>query len=134
MGLKMNWLRKFMTGRYGVDHFSNTLTTIALVLIVSNIFLRIEILQIISLLILGYSYFRMFSKNINKRYQENMQFLNATKPIRDKINKLKRRTKSLKTHKYYKCPECNQELRVPKGKGKITVKCPKCNHKFTRRT
>lgn len=130
----MNWLKKFMIGRYGVDHLSNTLATIGIALIVSNIFLKIEILHIISLVILGYSYFRMFSRNINKRYQENMQFLNATKPIREKINKFKRRTKSLKTHKYYKCPECNQELRVPKGKGKVTVKCPKCNHKFTRRT
>lgn len=130
----MNWLRKFMTGRYGVDQFSTSLITISLILIVANIFLRNQILYTISLIILGYSYYRVFSKNIHKRYQENMQFLNATKPLTQKTNKIKRRFKSLKTHKFYKCPECSQELRVPKGKGKVTVKCPKCNHKFTRRT
>lgn len=130
----MNWLRKFMIGRYGVDQLSTGLITVSLILIVINIFLRNQILYTVALVVLGYSYFRVFSRNINKRYQENMQFLNATKPMREKTNKFKRRMKSLKTHKYYKCPECTQELRVPKGKGKITIKCPNCNNKFTRRT
>jgi len=130
----MNWLRKFMTGRYGVDKLSNTLIIISLILFVTNMFARVEFLYTIGLVILFYSYFRILSKNISKRYQENMKFLNATKPIREKANKLKRRVKSLKTHKYYKCPECNQELRVPKGKGKVNIKCPNCKHKFVRRT
>ena len=130
----MNWLRKFMAGRYGVDNFSNTLITISLILFVINIFARVQILYTIGIVILIYSYFRVFSKNINKRYQENIQFLNATKPIRSKFNKIKNRLKSLKTHKYYKCPQCSQELRVPKGKRKVNIKCRNCNHKFVRRT
>ena len=130
----MNWLRKFMAGRYGVDNFSNVLITISLILLVSNIFIKAQLLYILGLAVLFYSYFRVFSRNTHKRYQENMQFLNATKPIREKTNRFKRRIKSLKTHKYYKCPECNKKLRVPKGKGKINIKCPNCKHKFTRRT
>lgn len=134
MGFKMNWLRKFMAGRYGVDQLSSTLVTISLILLVTNIFVRNQILYTIGFVILFYSYFRIFSKNINKRYQENMHYLNASKPIRQKINKLKNRISSLKTHRYYKCPQCSQELRVPRGKGKVNIKCPKCGNKFTRRT
>lgn len=130
----MNWFRKLMAGRYGVDNFSNFLITLSLILFISNIFIKVQILYTIGTVILVYSYFRILSKNIHKRYQENMQFLNASKPAREKLNKFKRRVKSLKTHKYYKCPECNRELRVPKGKGKINIKCPSCKHEFTRRT
>lgn len=130
----MNWLRKFMTGRYGVDQLSTGLISVSLILLIINIFFRNQIVSSISMIILLLSYFRIFSKNINKRYQENMHYLNVSKPIRQKINKLKNRISSLKTHRYYKCPQCSQELRVPRGKGKVNIKCPKCGNKFTRRT
>ena len=130
----MNWLRKFMTGRYGVDQLSTGLISVSLILLLINIFLKNQIISSISMIILLLSYFRIFSRNINKRYQENMQYLNATKPLREKTYKIRNRFSSLKTHKYYKCPECSKELRVPKGKGKIAIKCPKCGNKFTRRT
>lgn len=31
---------------------------------------------------------------------------------------------------YYYCPNCKQQVRVPAGKGKVRITCPRCEHKF----
>lgn len=130
----MNWLKKFMVGRYGVDHLSNAMVIFSIVILVANIFLKIPLLSSIVTVIILISYFRIFSKNINKRYQENMKFLNWWNPIKSKFSKTKMKAKQSKTHKFFKCPSCSQEIRVPKGKGRIKITCPKCNEKFEGRS
>lgn len=130
----MNWLKKFMTGRYGVDHLSNAMLTISILILIANVFLKIPVLSSFVTVIIFISYFRIFSKNINKRYQENMKFLNWWNPIKGKFNKTKTKVKQSKTHKFFKCPNCSQDIRVPKGKGRIKVRCPKCNEKFEGRS
>ena len=122
----MNWLRKFMIGRYGVDQLSIVLLVINMILSISLRFLNNRILDIFFIIIPIIVLYRMFSKNISKRYQENMKFLNIWNPLKKKINNRIQRIKSLKDYKYYKCPNCKQVLRVPRGKGKISITCPKC--------
>ena len=76
----------------------------------------------------------MFSKQYYKRRQENTVYLQKTMHIRKIINRQRNKFKYRKTHKYLKCPQCHQDLRVPKGKGEITITCPKCHHQFDKRT
>ena len=130
----MNWLKKFMIGRYGVDHLSNGMIVVGIIMMIINIFLKSGILNALITAIIVISYFRIFSKNINKRYQENMKFLQWWNPIRSKFNKTKNRAKQSKTYKFFTCPNCGQDIRIPKGKGRIKIKCPKCNEKFEART
>lgn len=123
-----------MTGRYGVDHLSNAMLVVSISILIINIFAKIPLLNSLVTVIIIISYFRMFSKNINKRYQENMKFLQWWNPIRGKLNKTKIKIKQSKTHKFFKCPNCKQDIRIPKGKGRIKIRCPKCNEKFEGRT
>lgn len=130
----MNWLQNFMRGRYGLDSFGLAIICFYFILTLFNIFLRMEIVSIISLLILIYFYFRVLSKNLYKRSQENMKFLRYYDPIRFKYSQWKQNFHNRKFYKYYTCKRCKQKLRVPRGKGKITITCPKCRMKFDKRT
>ena len=125
-------LRNFMTGRYGFDSFSKFLMSIALVLCVLDIFVDSIILHSWFIVIMIYVYYRMFSKNINKRYQENMKYLQIKNKVVAKFNSEKSIMKQRKTHHIYKCPTCKQKIRIPRGKGRICITCPKCKTEFTK--
>ena len=127
-------LRKVMQGRYGVDQLSNAMITLSVILVVISIFTKSSYANIAAMVILALSYFRIFSRNVYKRYDENTKFLNLMNPIKSKMYGVSNRVKHFRTHKFFKCPQCKQELRVPKGKGKIIVSCPKCHTKFEART
>ena len=134
MKLFMNWLKKFMVGRYGGDQLSIVLIVVNLLTSILARFSNIKILSVLNLTISILVLYRIFSKNISKRYQENMKFLNVWNPIKNKtINKI-RRIKDLKNYKYYKCPSCKQRLRVPRGKGKVSITCPKCEMVMIKKT
>ncbi len=129
-----NWLQKFMRGRYGVDKLSNAMILLALAFILASILLKYEILNTLGFVIILLAYYRIFSRNIQKRYLENQKYLQIFSPIRGKINKLTNKAKNSKDYKYFKCPQCGKEMRVPKKKGKVNIKCPQCGNTFTRRT
>ena len=93
-----------------------------------------SIMYYLSLATLVYTYYRMFSRNIYKRASENQNFLNKTADIRRKINNQKSLFKQRKVYRIYKCPTCKQKVRVPKGKGKISIHCPKCDTYFIKRS
>lgn len=128
----MNWLRNFMYGRYGVDKFGNFLFITYIVLFVISLF--VPIISILCYAVIIYTLFRMFSKQGYKRRMENEWFLARTAGIRKFFNRQKNKWKYRKTHKYLKCPHCHQYLRVPKGKGNITITCPTCHQQFDKRT
>lgn len=130
----MNWFRKFMTGRYGPDELSFAFMLLFLVFWILSIFFPSTIWFVLELLCIVLCYFRMFSKNYFKRSQENAKFLRFYDPIRFKLRRSKKRMQDKKTYKFYSCPNCKQELRVPKGKGDISITCPKCKTKFDKRT
>ena len=129
----MNWLRKLMYGRYGVDQLSFCILIFALLLDIIGVFAHFQIFKILGLILLLICYLRTFSKNTYKRINENNKFLTIYNPIKNKINLFIYHTKDKKTHKYLKCPNCKQKLRVPRNVGKLTVTCPKCKTEFKKK-
>ncbi|HAG68464.1 MAG TPA: hypothetical protein DCL38_00660 [Lachnospiraceae bacterium] len=121
---------RFMSGRYGMDQFSRFLGFLGFVFIVIGMLSKKGIFTSITLLILIYLYFRMFSRNINKRYMENQRFLELTAKARNYFQKIRYRLSDLRTHHIYTCPSCRQKIRIPRGKGRIEISCPKCSTKF----
>ena len=127
-------LIRFMQGRYGVDSFSKCLIGIGLGAVVLSIFVKGDIVYFIGWIAIIYAYFRMFSKNYQKRAAENQLYLNKTYKLRGTFAKLKNRMAESKTYHIYKCPSCKQKIRIPRGKGKIEVRCPKCSTTFVKRS
>lgn len=119
-----------MKKRHGIDELSIALVWLSVGLLVINYFLEGSFLNILSTIVVFYAIFRTLSTNNLKRNSENyifkVKFLN---PLKRRIRKIKRKFSKDKTHKYIKCKSCGQELRIPKGKGKVIVKCPKCKTK-----
>lgn len=120
---------RFMAERYGNDALNISLFLFALIITVINIFLNNFMLTLISEGLVIYVLFRTLSKNRWARQQENYAFLESTRGIRNSF-KLFRNNISDKDHKYMMCPNCKQMVRVPSGRGKITVHCPKCHNRF----
>ncbi len=131
-------LIRFMQGRYGVDSFSKFLLVVALVMVLFSSFFGEKqfgtVLYTLGLVVFVYSYFRIFSRNISKRYAENQQFLVKTSKIRSFFAQQKNLMQQRKTHHIYSCPSCKQKIRIPRGKGKIEIRCPKCQTTFVKRS
>lgn len=131
------FFKKLMMGRYGVDHFNVSLIYLLFILSLLSIFVStaslFRVIRLASAFLTIYILFRMFSKNLNKRYQENIKFLKATKPLRGELELLGLKWKDRKTYRYVKCPNCKNVMRVPKNVGKIKIKCKKCGHDFIKR-
>ena len=125
-------LQRFMMGRYGTDNFSRFLLILWIVLWVIDLFINSTILSALSLAVLIYTYYRIFSRNIQKRYQENMKYLSIKNKLLYKFRSEKAMMKDRKTHHIYKCPTCRQKIRIPRGKGRICITCPKCKTEFTK--
>ena len=130
MGNFKNKLTQFMYGRYGTDQLYNALIVTYFVLIVANTFIKSAIISIFMSAVLVYTIFRTLSRNIYKRRRENEKFMKIWKPIKAKGSLMIRRIKEIKTHRFRKCPHCKKVLRLPRMRGKHTVKCPCCNKEF----
>ena len=120
------WMRRFMAGRYGTDQLNMAILGAGLVLCIISMFIRIPQLNLlmttISYALVFWAVFRTFSRNTYKRYEENRKF-------RQFFDRLKDRE-----HRYYTCPKCHQSVRVPRGKGKIAITCPRCRGRCVRKT
>ncbi|MCI7813486.1 MAG: hypothetical protein SO016_00625 [Lachnospiraceae bacterium] len=126
--------RRFMAGRYGADELSRFSMILLLILIVLSIFIRNAGLDSLILGLLIISYFRMFSRNTQKRYQENQKYLSIKNRIVGKIKKEQYIMGQRKEYHIYTCPNCKQKIRIPKGKGKLSIRCPKCGTEFVKNT
>src|SRR5690554_2529141 len=116
----MAWFRRLMIGRYGMDQLSIALLLVWLFLSILSRFIRYnQIIVVLYVIIAVFVYYRMFSKNISKRYQENMRFLKYWNPLKNRFKNTMVHLKNARHYRYYKCSNCKQMLRVPKGKGKI---------------
>ena len=120
-----------MYGRYGSDTLNKVLIIIYAVVVVVFTILSLFIDSVwfsfayfvASVTLIYITFFRMFSRNIQKRRRENEKFCGFFKLRRNKF-------RDRKTHVYKKCPHCKAVLRLPKAKGKHTVICPRCKNRF----
>jgi ribosomal protein S27E len=129
-----NFLRKFMLGRYGPDHLGTAMLVVALVLSLIMQILGLGFVAVVSYILLALMIFRMLSRNIEARRRENDRFLRYWGPARTKIKSRVARLRDIKTHKYFTCPGCRNTLRVPRGRGKLQITCPRCGERFVRKT
>lgn len=127
------WFQRFMSGRYGVDQFSGFLNILSLILVIIGVWVS-SLLYWMGLVLLGYSYFRVFSRNTQKRYAENIKYLSCRTKVTDWFGKYKMRFDQRKLYRYFRCPHCRQELRVPRGRGRISISCPKCGTSFIKKS
>ena len=125
--------RQIWSGRSftGTDFVSMVLLLVSTFL---SAFFRVNILYWLGLALLIYSYFRILSRNVSKRYEENQRYLNAKYRAVVKKNNLKKRWAQRSTYRFFKCPQCKQTVRVPKGRGKICITCPKCKTEFIKKS
>ena len=121
-----NGIQRFMMGRYGHDRLNVALLIVGLILTVISMFvgnmLVVLVTTMLSYALLIVALFRCFSRNTYKRYNENRRYLLLIDRLKDRNNR------------YYSCPKCRQTVRVPRGKGKIAITCPKCREKFIKKT
>lgn len=119
-------LRSFMAGRYGTDRLNMVILCTGLFCSLLSVWVRTVPLNLIfwalSYGLMIWAIFRTLSRNTYKRYQENRRFLQLITRVKDRQNR------------YFDCPKCRQMVRVPRGKGKISIACPRCGEKFIRKT
>lgn len=123
-------LQRFFYGRNGSDHLSIFILICSILLSLLGQLLRIKWLFLFYYLGVIIALYRILSKNVYQRRRENQWFLLKIQEITKTTKLWKRMYQERHTHKYLKCPECKQRLRVPKGKGKIEITCSKCKHHF----
>ncbi|MBQ2785782.1 MAG: hypothetical protein IJF02_04710 [Oscillospiraceae bacterium] len=118
--------RRFMMGRYGTDKLNTYILGAGVIVCLLTMLIPWVVvdlvLSLLSYVLLFWALGRTFSRNTYKRYQENRRFLLFLDRIKDR------------EYKYFSCPKCRQPVRVPKGKGKIAITCPKCRERFVRKS
>ena len=118
--------RNFMAGRYGTDRLNMVILSVGLVASLLSVLIKLApvnlVLFFLSYGMMFWAIFRTLSRNTYKRYQENRKFLQLVGRAKDR------------EHRYFDCPKCRQMVRVPRGKGKISVTCPRCREKFVKKT
>jgi predicted membrane protein len=123
-----------MQGRYGVDSLSKFLLVIAIIFILLDNFLFTKFFYLAGVILMLVVYFRMFSRHYPKRSAENQWFLKHTYKIRKFFKGNFSEMNMRKTHHIYKCPGCRQKIRIPRGRGKIEITCPKCYTRFIKKS
>ena len=125
---------RFMYGRNGNDSFNTFHLICALIVLFATSFAKNSILRpvfnLAAIILLGFVYFRMFSKNIYKRSIENRKYLDVKLKVFSYLKGIKERWVQRKDYKFFYCPSCHSSLRVPRGHGKIKIVCKKCGNTF----
>ena len=118
--------QRFMMGRYGTDKLNMAILIAGLICSVVAMFNPFPLpdlcLTVVSYGLMIWAIFRCLSRNTYRRYQENRKYLRFVERLKDR------------EHRYFDCPRCRQPVRVPRGKGKIAITCPKCKEKFIKKT
>lgn len=126
-------LQRFMWGRYGMDRMNQFLLICAFACLILSLFGG-GLFYFLATVIMVYAYYRMFSRNVNRRTRENQQFLKQEMKIRSFFTGKKKEWGQRKEYHIYKCPRCGQKIRVPRGKGRIAITCRKCGNEFIKKS
>lgn len=129
--------RRMFIGRNGPDQLSLGLTLFACLLsLISGSFSGVAnlVLFLTSLVLLAAGVFRMFSRNIEKRRKENLKFLSLVNKPKMWYYNTKAKANQRRAYRIFRCEKCGQKLRVPKGKGKVSIKCTKCGNRMIKST
>ena len=132
-----NFFSQFFQGRYGsygMDKLTRFLLVLSVIALIVSLFTPLGLLYYVAFALLIYSYFRLLSKNITKRYKENESFLKIVQKFRSTFGKTKSRVIQFRNYHIYVCPSCKQKIRIPRGKGTIMVRCPKCRTEFKKKS
>lgn len=138
-------LMQYMMGRNGVDDLAKAESTAVFALLLINLILSffqrfpavallLILLQVLLIAMIVHMYFRVFSKNISKRYAENQKFCTLRYQFVVKKDRIRKEIQQRGQYRFFSCPQCRQRVRVPRGHGKICITCPKCRIEFTKRT
>ena len=140
MGTFRDYISRFMQGRYGsygIDRLTKFLMGFWFVLLTISIFWPSRAFVTVSLFLFVILYFRLFSRNIPRRYHENEVYVQYAGKVRSFLSRIGGSVKHAQTHgaqlrhyHIYKCPSCGQKIRIPRGKGNIVIRCPKCQKEF----
>lgn len=122
-----------MTGRYGGDQLSHAQVWTGFIVYIVAIFTGLGILSYLGLFLYFWAFFRIFSRNVEKRAQENQKFLALTGNLRRSASQARNRFKNRKEYKYFRCPKCHSYLKLPRNVGEVTVTCGKCRHQFRKK-
>ena len=128
-----NALQRFMYGRYGNDQLNMVLVLLSLALYLVFVVTSWTFLYAVSFMLMAAALFRCLSRNYDRRRAENGRFLSLVQPV-TRWYRLRRTIRRDKDHCYFKCPHCHQQLRVPRGKGNITITCRSCGAVFQKKT
>lgn len=134
MGKFREKIRRFMIGRYGMDQLNQFLLYAVFAVVLINLFAGKWFLELLELAGLAYLYFRMLSRNIGRRYQENQAFLGLKFRVSEPFKKWRFRAEERRKFHIYKCPGCGQKVRIPRGRGKVSIHCPKCGTDFIKKS
>ena len=132
------WLAKIMVGRYGVDPLTNFLLIVSMVLLIVSMFfgesIASTVLWVAALALLAFGYYRIFSKQTSRGVPGEPEVFAPAQPVYRAISLVERAHQAAEDAPLFKCPQCGVTVRVPKGKGKIKITCPKCRTTFVRNT
>jgi len=123
-----------MAGRYGTDALNQFLSIVSIVLLLVALLTRVNLFTWVGMGVLIWCYYRTFSRNIPKRTEENYKFYTLKQQLEGKVRSLKEQWANRKLYHYYRCPQCRQKLRVPRGRGRIQISCPRCGTQFIKKS
>ncbi|WP_062532709.1 zinc ribbon domain-containing protein [Jeotgalibaca dankookensis] len=141
MSKLVSWVQNIMRQANGFDDLSRFLLKTGAIIGIIGMLFRVNLFLWLGFILILFMYIRTFSKDRQKYYQQNrfyhkqrnkiINFFNGQKNL---VSKKQDQFKQRKTYRFYKCPNCGQKVRVPKGKGKIAITCPACSEKFVKKS
>ncbi len=127
-------MAKFMYGRYGADELSRIYLILAIACLAVHLLTRSIFFYLAGMALLIYGIYRSFSKNTAKMSAQNQKYMTWRYKLVVKYNQSKKQWAQRKDYRFYRCPDCRQKVRVPRGRGKIAITCPKCKTEFIKKS
>ena len=130
----MDWFRRMMPGRRGLDGLGWALLAGAAVSMALRRATGYRLFWTLAFVLLAVFFLRFFSRDAGRRYEENRRFMALWRPLARRFSSWAAALRDARTHRRFRCPSCGQKVRVPRGKGRICITCPRCRVEFVRRT